>query len=327
MVATATAEKPAAHRQRGRLTTFCEQSQRFSNSGRMATMRRMTSHTADRIAAAAGIAPERLVGCTAPLVAVWAHAPIEAEVSGLPQHAVALHLSGSVLAEKWSNGRVAGQRVRTGSVSLVPAMASTRWIMRGAMRVAHLYVDPAALAAVSSTSAAGPAELRDFFNVDDVGLASLVRWALAEGDALDALAQDQLLNLVHGHLLRRYAGLTRHEPNPGSLGLTTPTLRRVCDHIDDRIAAPLRLADLAREAGLSEDHFLRAFKLATGITPHRYVQERRVLRAKALLASSDKPIADVGRESGFVNASHFASVFTRSVGVTPTRWRAHGRKT
>ena len=234
--------------------------------------------------------------------------------------------SGCTLVEKWRDGRLAGHRSRIGSVTLVPAQAATAWVLGGHSRVAHLYVHPQQLVHAAA-SADGPAclpGLRDFFAEDDEVTASLVRVVLAQARSgtLDALAHDQVMSLLLRHLLYRYAIDRPLAAAPRRLTLTNAMLRRLFDHIEQRLADELRLAELAALARLSDDHFLRAFKAAVGQTPHQYVLERRIVLTQHLLQRSALPIAAVARKAGFRGASHFAAAFRQRVGTSPSAWRA-----
>jgi len=277
------------------------------------------------IGAIAHQAPELLLhdGAGVPLAALWRHTAIDAVASGLPQHAVALHLGGCTLVEKWRDGRLVGHRSHIGSVSLVPAQVSTQWVLGGGSRVAHLYVEPAQIARAAEDSGR-PDGIRDFFAERDEVLAALVRVALAAAapGASDSLGLDQLRALVVRHLLQRYGIDGRPAVALAAVTLTTATLRRLYAYIDERLEGELRLAELAAVARLSEDHFLRAFKAAVGQTPHQYVLDCRIARAQDLLARGAPPMAEVARRVGFVSASHFSAAFRRRVGVAPRSWRA-----
>jgi AraC-like DNA-binding protein len=92
--------------------------------------------------------------------------------------------------------------------------------------------------------------------------------------------------------------------------------------IDERFAEPLTVDQLARAAGLSRYHFIRSFRRAFGCTPGRYLRERRLTRARQLLASSDLPVTDVCFAVGFESLGSFCTLFRRSEGETPAAYRA-----
>jgi AraC family transcriptional regulator len=291
------------------------------------------AHPAQCIGALSHTEPDRLIsagsGAQALYGAVWSHGPVQTEVTGLAHHALVLHLAGCTLVEKWRDGRLVGHRARIGSVSLVPAQVSSSWVLSGHSRVAHLYFDPARLAAAAAHLDGQPClpKLHDFFADDDKVTAALMRVLLAQADAgtLDALGHDEVMSLLLRHLLRRHAA-DRPAPAPQlRTTLTAATLRRLFDHIEQRLDSELRLHSLAALARLSDDHFLRAFKAAVGQTPHRYVLCRRVALAQGLLERTSLPIVVVAQRAGFRGPSHFAAAFRQQLGTSPSDWRAQSK--
>lgn len=83
------------------------------------------------------------------------------------------------------------------------------------------------------------------------------------------------------------------------------------------VAIPL----IAARCGLSFSYFVRAFRNTVGVAPYDWFLDRKVERAKRLLASSELPLAQVALECGFVDQSHFSKTFVRRAGQTPLRWR------
>ena len=105
-------------------------------------------------------------------------------------------------------------------------------------------------------------------------------------------------------------------------GLSETARGNVLAFIDDRIDASISLDDLANAAGLSRFHFVRCFRQSTGMTPHRYVLERRVVRARELLCGTRMPITEIALHCGFASASHLAAQFRRFTGTAPSEYRA-----
>jgi len=89
--------------------------------------------------------------------------------------------------------------------------------------------------------------------------------------------------------------------------------------LDDDPAAALTLADLARASGLSRFQVVRGFARATGLTPHAYLVQRRLHRARALIARGT-PLSDAAAASGFADQSHMTRLFVRSFGITPSAY-------
>ncbi len=105
-------------------------------------------------------------------------------------------------------------------------------------------------------------------------------------------------------------------------GLPTYRLRQVLDYIAAHLDQDVSLADLARTAGMSPHHFAVLFRERMSTSPHRYVVEQRIKRAKRLLRDPRRSVLEVALLSGFESQSHFGRVFRRVVGMTPSDYRA-----
>lgn len=110
------------------------------------------------------------------------------------------------------------------------------------------------------------------------------------------------------------------EPRWGQLGVAQQ--RRLVEMIRGELATDLSLSRLAGEVGLSVYHFARLFKATFGVTPHRYVQDRRLEAAvKALQSDRRAAIADVALACGFASQSHMTELMRRRLQVTPRALR------
>lgn len=132
---------------------------------------------------------------------------------------------------------------------------------------------------------------------------------------LDALAQSLTVQLLREHSstqpkLPKYEG-----------GLPPYQLRRVLAYVDAHLTQDIKLADLAQLLAMSPFHFGRMFKQSVGISPHQYVIQQRIERAKTLLKQSDRAIIDIALECGFSSHSHLSKQFRQLTGTTPKKFR------
>lgn len=88
----------------------------------------------------------------------------------------------------------------------------------------------------------------------------------------------------------------------------------------------LDLPRLARIAGLSSSRFHAVFRAAFGVAPARWIQERRLGRARELLAGSELPVHEVAQRAGFQDPFHFSRIFKRREGLAPVAYRERSRQ-
>src|SRR5260370_14642468 len=91
--------------------------------------------------------------------------------------------------------------------------------------------------------------------------------------------------------------------------------------IDECYDLPLDLTEISKQACLSRYHFLRLFRDAFETTPHQYLIQRRIEKAKELLRWRDLSVTDVCFEVGFQSLGSFSSLFRRCVGTAPVTYR------
>ena len=92
--------------------------------------------------------------------------------------------------------------------------------------------------------------------------------------------------------------------------------------IDEHYDLPLDLEQIAGQASFSRYHFLRLFRGAFDQTPHQYLTERRIAKAKELLSSSELSVTEVCFAVGFDSLGSFSALFHRHVGHAPSLYRA-----
>jgi AraC family transcriptional regulator len=128
--------------------------------------------------------------------------------------------------------------------------------------------------------------------------------AMGSGLYVEA-AGDAARSAPFAHLRIR---VTFREPS-GEGRLSPAQVRRLTDYIETRLHEQLNLETLAAVAGMGVWTFTRHFRESFGRTPHAYVIERRIDRARRLLAQSRLPIKEVASVCGFADQAHMTRVF------------------
>ncbi|RQZ18842.1 AraC family transcriptional regulator [Burkholderia sp. Bp9031] len=83
----------------------------------------------------------------------------------------------------------------------------------------------------------------------------------------------------------------------------------------------MAIADVARECNLSRGYFIRAFAKTTGRTPHQWLLDQRIQKARKLVEASEMTLTEIATCCGFADQSHLNRTFTRVVGKPPGAWR------
>jgi len=122
------------------------------------------------------------------------------------------------------------------------------------------------------------------------------------------------------HLARNYAELDKASRR-GSPSLPGYKLRHITDWMAEHVAEEFSLDRLAAQVGLSKFHFDRLFKTAMGVSPSRYHINLRMDAARRLLRESKQSVVTVALDVGYTNPSHFAQLFRRETGLSPSDYR------
>jgi AraC-like DNA-binding protein len=151
---------------------------------------------------------------------------------------------------------------------------------------------------------------------------------LIETNVDDPLARQQAFVEAMAAVLVRFAEprCTPHDARPAPRAIA-----RAIEYANARLHDPtLSATELAAAACLSTYHFMRCFRVTTGVTVHGFVVQRRIEAARDMLAKGI-PAAEVARAVGFTDQSHLIRRFRSVLGVTPgqyardTRIRKSGR--
>lgn len=250
-------------------------------------------------------------------LAHWQNADTAAEYLAPTHHTLSCYLEGGHAVRCHQAPAARGE---PGALCLLPAGHDSRWDVNGSLQLLHVYLPKLQLAqAAQRWFDLDPrlATLADRIYFRDDALAALCRriatldWA--QPDA--ALRLQQLTLDVQVRLLEAHTVHARALPALRG-GLSPLARRRVLERIEASLnrpgSEPPHLAALADAACLSEYHFARMFKASFGCSPHAWVMQRRLERARALLATGKLPLDDLARRCGYAHLSHLNSALRRA---------------
>jgi AraC family transcriptional regulator len=193
------------------------------------------------------------------------------------------------------------------------------------LEVMHLYLGLRLLDRAAREVDGTPSRptLRNVSGVCDAELSLLIETLVGEVSGQrrpSALMLESIAQAVSIHVVRRYtdperSGLRRRIAIPAYL------LRHVTDLMQQELASDFDLRRYAHTAGMSDAHFSRQFKRATGLAPSHYFIRLRMAIARKLLRETDRSIISIAMDVGYSSPSHFSQVFRKETGVSPGAYR------
>ncbi|MFO2462416.1 AraC family transcriptional regulator [Pseudomonas sp. 15FMM2] len=207
---------------------------------------------------------------------------------------------------------------------ILPAGHQSEWVINGEIRLAHVYFsaeqfalgcvtlldrEPRALQLHESTFLEDARQARRFHQLIRLNWQEPAERLLTSSLAFEMLSHTLLSQVGLREGLRLKGGLAAHQR------------RQLMEFIDQQLAEPISLGQLAGLCALSEYHFARMFRTSFGLPPHQYLLARRLARAQAMLREGSLPLGEIALACGFSSASHFTNRFRQALGATPGQYR------
>lgn len=213
-----------------------------------------------------------------------------------------------------------------GDICIVPAGLPFFWQWHQDDQYLRIRMSPTLLQRVSQEAVkpkSDGVELLPEFRVRHPQIEQLGIMLLSEieNDGLAGhLYVESLTNALAVHLLR---GFSADQPCIARYGgrLSERQLLHVTDYINDYLGQDIKLTDLAGLLKMSKFQFSRRFKQSMGVTPHQYVLQQRLERAKHLLKETKLPVMDIAMVCGFSSHSHLGKLIRQHTGLSPKAYR------
>lgn len=236
-------------------------------------------------------------------------------------------------------------RIERGDVLIVPEVCRYRYrspSSQGGMRIhaVRLLLDPRFVPPRPAGQSIPTAASRDDANVSAFVRERLCRVAVVPAQRNVAIAGvlgelreeaerslpghrcriTALCSLLMVHLVRQLAATDQADPSQAQRsGARLVNIAK--EYLLKNLAAPLRLADVARHLDVSAEHLARVFRRETGHTVFEQLEQFRLEQARTYLISSDWSVAEIAARTGYSCASIFSRNFRRHVGASPSRYR------
>jgi AraC family transcriptional regulator len=197
-----------------------------------------------------------------------------------------------------------------------------RSVWKGSAEFVSLQIPPDILSELMNRETE-PLCIQTHMPLEDKTLASLIitmHDELRRDCSSGRLFAEGLSLALIGYLHSRYGAPT----STRTLGkLSQRDLSKITAYVEANLIRNIGIADLASLLSLSNSQFSRLFKTTVGVSPYRYLQQKRVERAVELMRGPDS-LAQIAQSVGLSNQSHFTQVFRQVTGVTPARARSSG---
>jgi len=147
-----------------------------------------------------------------------------------------------------------------------------------------------------------------------------LRGSLRDRNLNSRLYVESITNALAVHLVQYYSNsqpIVREYQG----GLSRNDLNKIIEYIHANLDLDLSVRELASLINISSHYFSTLFKKSTGLTPHKYIIQTRIERAKILLLERKMSLVDIAQQVGFANQGHLNQTFKRLVGVTPKQFR------
>jgi AraC-like DNA-binding protein len=115
------------------------------------------------------------------------------------------------------------------------------------------------------------------------------------------------------------------QAQPAADSQSANAIESAITHIQNEFDRDLNIKLLAQEAGVSYSRFRHTFAAHTGMSPHQYLLELRLVRARSLLAETELPIKEIALRTGFGDELYFSRLFRQKLNLTPSQWRNRSR--
>jgi AraC family transcriptional regulator len=199
--------------------------------------------------------------------------------------------------------------------------------LRGAFDFVLLEIPREKLGEFGLGAYAGRISLPEQLDVSDPYLAMLcdtLAPALKNPETASPLYLDYMSRAIGAHLVHRYASRERRAGG-GAWTLSEAQTKHIMEYLAGHLVGEISIKALADSLDITPALLIKMFRRKTGVTPYRWVVQRKLERATSLLGNTELPLSEIALSCGFSDQSHFSRVFSSHMGTPPGRWRQRSK--
>ncbi|QDL06899.1 AraC family transcriptional regulator [Brasilonema octagenarum UFV-E1] len=240
------------------------------------------------------------------------------------QHLISIYLK-PFEARRWVNGRWCQENYQSGDISLFPAdQTAPKSQCDHEDECIHLCLEtPFFERVVYEAVNTNRLEIVPNFKFRDALIQQIgleLKTELESGGVESRLYAQSMATVLCVHLLRRYSTCQPIIKQYAD-GLPKWKLDRVLTYIQTHFDQDISLTELADLVEMSSHYFACLFKQSIGFSPHQYLIDCRIKRAKQLLREQKLSIVEICQQVGYQSQSYFTKVFRKHTGITPKKFR------
>ena len=258
----------------------------------------------------------------------WVNDPIHDDVAPMEHHVIAPTLHGDGYSEVRFGTKTIRNPSLTGRVTIAPRGFGGRFHCDGKPTASNIFISKERLQHCADMMGFGRLpELIPTLNSEDPKLFAILALITSEAETCSAHSRlyiDTLVDLLCFHLLRDHAAFEAPEFDVRSR-LLSRQLSRVNDYMHDHLDEAIGLQQLADLLGISRFHLCKAFRKATGFSPHQWLVRMRMQHARELLLDDRMTVTEIALAVGYQTPSSFAQAFRAAVGTSPSEYRQSQR--
>ncbi|MGQ0698696.1 MAG: helix-turn-helix domain-containing protein [Panacagrimonas sp.] len=256
----------------------------------------------------------------------WRTGPTkEVHIAKTRELILSVHLGGARRVRVFTDKGLSHSFSKPGDITLIPSGQAVSYRTDGEVEFATLHFPLKSSAALDDRVSDTLSDLRVcLFALHDEYAVASVKTLMKASQASDPDSTQYsaaLFDALSWHITRVVKESAAEKVQLGSVlptAIKGPNFEEVARQIEMRLADKLTLQDLADVAGVSRSTFAERFTQRFGCSPHRFITQRRIERAKALLQEGRLSVADIAYELGFSGQSHFSTTFRALTGYVPT---------